>query len=142
LTTCGASANGIRRDEKAVKASASLDNSKTILLLETKGGRNAINDETQKENIAKYYHHTRDRLVTPADIIVFIKTYYFENIKLGEEIENIAIHRDEEYFTITINLKIDSYFKKSGKSELLIETLLNKIKLKSSGVIPFRINIA
>jgi hypothetical protein len=141
LTTCGASANGIRRDEKAVKTSVSLNNSKTVLLLDTKGGRDSIKDESQKEDIAQYYHHTQDRLVTPADIIVFIKTFYFENVTLRDEIENISIKRKDDYVAITVHLKTDSYLKKGDKSDILAETLQNKITLRASGILPFQVKI-
>jgi hypothetical protein len=142
LTTCGASGNGIRRDEKALKTSVSLDNSKTVLLLETKGGRNAIKDETQKEDIAKYYSQTKDRLVTPADIIVFIRTFYYDEKKLGNEIENIDIKSNKEIISIFIRLKNDSYLKKIEKTEILEEALQNEITLRSSGILPFQVEIS
>ena len=141
LTTGGASANGIRKDEKAIKAPVSLDNNKTVLLLETKGGRDAIKEESQKEDIAKYYHHTHDRLVTPADITLFIRTFYFEDKKLDNEIENIYIQREDEHITVTVNLKDNSDLKISDKIAILSETLQNKISLKSSGVLPFHVKI-
>jgi hypothetical protein len=141
LTTNGASANGIRKGEKAAKTPVSLNNSETVLLFATQGGKDAVKDEMQKEDIANYYNHTHDRLVTPADIMVFIKTFYFENVKLIDEIENISIEREDEHITITVNLKINSNLKQTEKCELLAETLQNRIFLRSSGVLPFRVNI-
>jgi hypothetical protein len=141
LTTAGASANGIRKDEKATRTPISLNNSKTVLLLETKGGSDAVKDEAQKEDIAKYYHHTKDRLVTPADIIIFIKTFHFENVKLKDEIENISIQREDEHITVTVHLKVNSSLKGSNQCEILSSTLQNKISLRSSGVLPFRVKI-
>ncbi|MDR2971511.1 MAG: hypothetical protein LBU83_06245, partial [Bacteroidales bacterium] len=141
LTTGGASGNGIRRDEKVLKASVSLNNSKTVLLLETKGGRDSVKEESQKEDISQYYNHTQDRLVTPADIIVFIKTFYFENVALKDEIENITIKREADLIAITVHLKIDSFLNKGDKSELLAKILENKISLRSSGVLPFVVEI-
>jgi len=141
LTTGGTSANGIRKDEKAIKAPVSLDNNKTVLLLETKGGKDAIKEENQKEDIAKYYHHTKDRLVTPADITIFIKTFYFENVRLEDEIENVYIQREDDHITVTVNLKENSDLKTSDKTAILSETLQNKISLRSSGILPFRVQI-
>lgn len=141
LTTSGATANGIRKDEKATKTPVSLDNNKTILLLETKGGNNGISDETQKEDIAKYYFQTKDRLVTPTDIKTFIKTFYYEDGKLGDEIENIIIMREHEYVDIIIYLNKDSVLKNTDKIPALITLLQNKISLKSSGVLPFKVRV-
>jgi hypothetical protein len=141
LTTVGGSANGIKKDEKATKAPASLNISKTVLLLETKGGRDAVKEESQKEDIAKYYHHTQDRLVTPADIILFIKTFNFENVKLSDEIENISINREDEHIAVNINLKMNSDLRRTGKCGILSAMLQNHISLRSSGILPFRVKI-
>ena len=142
LTTTGASANGIKKEEKATKTPIYLDNNKTILLLDTKGGRNTIQDEAQKEDIAKYYFQTKDRLVTHSDITIFIKTFYYEDAKLDNEIENMSIIRENEYIGITINLKNDSPLKNHDKLESLAKTLQTKITLKSSGILPFRVSFS
>ena len=139
LTTGGASGNGIKKDEKAVKTSASLNNSKTVLL--SQGGKDAVKDESLKEDIAKYYHHTQDRLVTPADLMVFIKTFYFENIRLSDEIENMAINREEDHIVITVNLKNSSKLKQSNKNEILAKILQKQISVRSSGVLPFEVTV-
>jgi hypothetical protein len=141
LTTSGAAANGIRKEEKAIKAPVSLNAGKTALLLETKGGRDVITEETQKEDIAKYYHHTKDRLVTPADIIVFVKTFYFENVKLNNEIENISVCRENEHIAVTIHLKSNSDLSTPDKREILSALLQNQIMLRSSGILPFHVRI-
>ena len=141
LTTSGAAANGIRVGEKTTKTQLFLDLGKTILRLETKGGSNSISDETQKENIAKYYFQTQDRLVTPADIKSFIKTFYYEGTLFGDEIENIMIQRENEYVQINIPLKNDSALKNSDKATSLSNILQTKIALKSSGVLPFKVQI-
>ena len=109
--------------------------------LETKGGSNGISDETQKENITKYYFQTQDRLVTPADIKSFIKTFYYEGALFGDEIENITIQREKEYVQINIPLKNDSALKNSDKATSLSNILQTKITLKSSGVLPFKVQI-
>jgi hypothetical protein len=141
LTTNGASSNGIRKNEKALKTPVALENSKTVLLLETKGGRDVVKNEAQKDDIAKYYHHTKDRLVTPVDIAMFIKTFYFENVRLGDEIENISIQHDDNHITVTVNLKDNSELKASDKREILSEMLQNKISLRTSGILPFHVKI-
>jgi hypothetical protein len=142
LTTAGASANGIKKGEKATKIPTALDNNKTSLLFETKGGSDGIKDEAQKENISKYYFQTKDRLVTPADIIIFIKTFYYgENQSLGNDIENIHIERESDKMLIVIHLKNDSILKNTDKVPILEKMLQNKITLKSSGILPFRVSI-
>jgi len=142
LTTAGASANGIKKGEKATKIPITLDNNKTTLLLETKGGCDSVKDEAQKDNIAKYYFQTKDRLVTSADIIIFIKTFYYgDNQNLGDEIEDIHIEREKEQMTIIIRLKNDSDLKKTDKLPMLAKMLQNKITLKSTGILPFQVTI-
>ena len=143
LTTSGTAANGIKKDDKAAKAPNYLDKNKTALLIETKGGRNSITDETQKENIAKYYFQTKDRLVTQEDIRTFIKTFYYNgNSNLGNDIENITIERQSEHIAINIKLNSDSPLKNTDKPASLAETLQNKIMLKSTGIMPFHVTIS
>jgi len=141
LITQGASANGIFKDGKAVKTPLVVEVSNTFMLFETKGGRDSIQNETQKEDIAKYYFHTKDRLVTPADIIAFIKTYYYGERKLNDEIENISISPMEDSIHIIINLINNSYLRKIEKTEVVEDELQNKITLRSSGVLPFIVRI-
>jgi len=141
LVTSGALANGVFRDAKAVKTPLALDMNKTFMLFETKGGKDAVQNETQKEDIAKYYFQTKDRLVTPADFITFIKTYYFSNKKLGDEVINISIEPMNEFIYININLRNDSFIKKTEKTEILEEELENKINLRSSGILPFKVQV-
>jgi len=93
LTTSGDWANGIKKEEKA-KTSPAFD---VQLLIDTQGGRNAIIDESQKEDIAKYYFQTKDKLITIADIRAFC---YKE---LGSEtVEKITIEKSNNSLTITI----------------------------------------
>jgi len=140
LITSGEFANGIKKSEKATKAPIYLDKGRTVLLLDTKGGKNSIKDESQKENIAKYYFQTRDRLITPADIRTFIKTFYFENSQLDEYIENITIKRESECIDIAINLKEKNDIQLKDK-DILATTLQSKIMLRSSGILPFQVKI-
>ena len=142
LITSGTSANGIRKDEKALKTPNYLDRNKTIFLLESKGGKNSVKNETQKENIAKYYFQTKDRLITPVDIRTFIKTFYYgENNKLDDEIETIFIKRESTHMEITIRLKNDSPLKNTEKAQSLAEILQTKITLRSTGILPFRVAV-
>jgi len=142
LITQGAIANGIYKEGKAVKVPLSLDMDKTVMLFETKGGRDSIQNETQKEDIAKYFFQTKDRLVTPADIITFVKTFYYGERKLNDEIENISVHPTAENIYVTIKLKNDSYLKKIDKTEMVEEELQSKITLRSSGILPFIVRIS
>ena len=142
LTTTGTAANGIRKEEKPVKAPSYLDKNKTALLIESKGGRNGIKDEKQKENIAKYYFQTKDRLITQEDIRSFIRTFcYDNNSKLNDDIETITIERQRDQIAITINLNSDSPLKNTDKATALAETLQTKITLRSTGIMPFHVTI-
>jgi len=142
LTTCGAAGNEIKPFSKPVKTPLVCDTNKTSLLMETKGGRNGMKDDVQKEAIAKYYFQTKDRLVTPADITVFIKSFYFKEGILGNEIENIVMDKKTDFIQISIELKNDSYLRELENLDSLAETLQNKITLKSSGILPFVVNIS
>jgi hypothetical protein len=142
LTTSGAAANGIKKNEKTIGTPNFLDQNKTVLLLNTTGGKDSVKDQAQKENIANYYLQTKDRLVTPADIRAFIRTFYYdEGKRLGDEIENIIIQRKSEHLSITIKLKDDSVLKQANKAFSLSKLLQSKLRLKSTGILPFRILI-
>jgi hypothetical protein len=142
LVTSGAAGNGIKEYTKPTKSPVIIDNAKTSLLVEAKGGRNSIKDEAVKEEIAKYYFQTKDRWVTPADITLFIKTFYHNDDILGKEIENISIDRQATSIQISIILKSDSYLRESGDIQSLEKTLQNKITLRSSGILPFIVKIS
>jgi len=142
LATSGAAANGIKEYSKPLKSPVVIDNAKTSLIMDTKGGRNSIKDESQKEVIAKYYFQTKDRLVTPADISLFIKSFYFNEELLGNEIENITMNREKEEIRISVVLKSDSYLHESENIASLATLLQNKISLRSSGILPVRVNIS
>jgi len=141
LTTSGASI--IRKGEKASKAPLDLDRDKTVFLMDAKGGRNSIQDQTQKENIAKYYFQTKDRLVTPADITCFVRSFYYnEDSKLGDDIENLSVEKKDEQIVITINLIDDSALKNMDEAKKSLGKLLqSKINLKSTGIMNFQVEI-
>jgi hypothetical protein len=140
LTTLGAAANGIKNNVKASSIPHFLDPGKTALLLDTKGGKNSVTDPAQKVTIAKYYFQTKDRIVTVADIQAFIKTFYFDEGKcLGDEIENITIQRANGSISIATKLKNDSALRSSDKLPSLKKMLQSKIRLKSTGIVPFEV---
>jgi hypothetical protein len=117
LTTSGEWANGIKKEEKA-KTSSIFD---AQLLIDTQGGRNAVTDELQKEDIAKYYFQTKDKLVTIADIRAFC---YKE---LGSEnIEKINIEKCSNLLKLKItpkgNYKIEDRKLQILKRKLALHT--------------------
>jgi len=142
ITTCGAAGNEIKPYSKPVKAPVVCDTNKTSLLMETKGGRNSVKDKIQKEAIAKYYFQTKDRLVTPSDITVFINSFCFNEGILGNEIENISVNRKNDSIQISIKLKEDSVLHELENIGSLAETLQNKITMRSSGILPFKVIIS
>jgi hypothetical protein len=142
LVTAGKAANGIKEYSKPTKSPMVVDNANTSLIIESKGGRNSVKDEAHKEDIAKYYFQTKDRLVTPADITIFIKTFYFNEDMLGKEIENITINPERERVKISILLKSDSYLREAENIEFIAAVLKNKISLRASGILPFEVKIS
>lgn len=96
LTTSGELANGIKKEEKA-KTSPIFD---AKLLLDTQDGKNAIIDEAQKEDIAKYYFQSKDKLVTIADI----RAFCYKELE-QKNIEKINIEKIDNSLIITIILK-------------------------------------
>lgn len=91
LTTSGDKANEIKKDVK-VKTSPLFD---AELLMDTQGGRNAITDESQKEDIAKYYFQTKDKLVTIADVRAFcykeLESKNIEKINIEKQCNTLII---------------------------------------------------
>ncbi|MCL2417501.1 MAG: type VI secretion system baseplate subunit TssF [Bacteroidales bacterium] len=128
LTTSGEAVNGIKKGEVATKTGSSLNRQKTRLLCETKGGRNSISDEVEKENIAKYYFLTNDRLITAADIRAFCHK------ELGDCVNTINLRKENDCVVIEIKLKEDS-------SPRIDETTLQrKIELRSTGAVLYRVS--
>ena len=142
LTTFGELGNGVKTEEKVTKTPIFIDRKKTSLLLETKGGKNGIIDESQKDDITKYYFQTKDRLITPADIKIFIRTFYYKNFILNDEVENIIIKPEDGYIAVSIKLHENSLLKETtGELLSLSEILQNKILLKSTGIMPYKVYI-
>jgi len=151
LVTSGATANEIKEGEKVKPANDLLDKNNTFLRLNKKSGRNSVQDEAQKENIAKYYFQTKDRLVTPADIKAFIRAFYNEEEgkekKLDEDIEGIGIVPNHEIgdIVISINLRKDSLLKSkehSDKRQSLEKILQQRIAFKSTNIMSFSVIIS
>ena len=123
LTTFGSNANNISEtteDKIKINEVSFLDKKKTKLLFPTQGGQDSIND-SQKEDIAKYYFLTKDRLVTVADIRAFCYKEFniyknpddnksdLKNIK----IENIDIEKiDKKTNTRNINITLNEELNK------------------------------
>jgi hypothetical protein len=129
LCTSGESANGIKKDEKATKSIPGLDKDHTILLQETKGGKGEIKSENQKEEIAKYYSLTGDKLVTITDI----KSFCYK--ELEGQIRKIHIKKEQNNLVVEIELneKID----KMIVSEAVLQ---KKIELRSIITIPVTVH--
>lgn len=136
LCTAGAEANGIQKDEKVVTAPPSIDKVGTRLLLETKGGHNVLNDNEKKDEIAKYYFLTKDRLVTIADIRAFC---YKE---LGSKIEKLNIDKINGSLEVNIILNEDERLLTSYNEKIETAILLErKIKLHSANMIPIYVKL-
>jgi len=132
LITSGEAANGIKKGEAATKVSSPLNKQKTKLLCDTTGGRNSITNELQKEDIAKYYIQTKDRIVTLADIRAFCYKEIGSN-----KIEKIDIEKQRNTLNITVKLN------KSGKNEgqNMEAVLQKKLELHTNNNMEFRVII-
>ena len=120
LATSGETANGIKKGEATTKVGSLLNKQKTKLVCDTIGGRNSIKDEAQKENIAKYYLLTGDRLVTKADIRAFCR----------KELGDCIVDFRRENGCIVIEIKLKEHNPKIDEI-----TLQKKIELRSTGVV-------
>ncbi|MDR1553538.1 MAG: hypothetical protein LBS69_08780 [Prevotellaceae bacterium] len=135
LITSGELANGIKKGDNASKTNSPLDSKKTVLLCDTAGGKNSITDELQKENIAKYYFLTKDKLVTLADIRAFC---YKETGP--QNVERIDIHKESGRLIITIKLKEESPIAEDiEKMELQTVILSKKLAWHSHDSMEFKI---
>ena len=125
LTTSGELANGIKKEEKA-KTISILD---AKLLIDTQGGKNAITDEAQKEDIAKYYFQTKDKLVTVADI----RAFCYKELE-SKNIEKINIEKSDNSLIIIIipkeNYKIEDKKLQILKRKLSLHTNNYNFKLE------------
>jgi len=121
LTTSGELANGIKKEEKTKNPSSLLD---TKLLIDTQGGRNAIIDEAQKEDIAKYYFQTKDKLVTIADI----RAFCYKELE-SKNVEKINIEKSDNSLIINIILKENH---KIEDKRLKIQMLQRKLSLRTN----------
>ena len=132
LTTSGETANGIKKGEVATKVNSPLNKQKTKLLYDTSGGKNSITNELQKEDIAKFYIQTKDRIVTLADIRAFCYKEIGSN-----KIEKINI--EKHCNTLEINIKLN----KSGKNESqnLESILQKKLELHTNNNMKFQVII-
>ena len=132
LTTSGASANGIKKGEKATKTPNYIDRNKTILLTETRNGRNSIRDVSQKEAIARYYFLTKDRIITATDI----RTFLYKEIG-SRNVERIEVRKESNCIRIDIQLTADSDVERIYAQK---NTLQLKMELRAFNLLPFEIH--
>ena len=132
LITAGETANGIRKGETATKVTSPLDKQKTKLLCDTMGGRNSITNELQKEDIAKYYLQTKDRVVTLADI----RAFCYKEIG-SDKVEKIDM--DKQGNTLNINILLNKNSKLENSN---IESVLQrKLSLHTNDNVEFHVTI-
>lgn len=130
LSTSGEFGNGIKKDEKALSTPKFLDKMQTKLILDTKGGKNLVENEEEKNRIAKYYFLTKEKIVTQADIISFC---YKE---LGDNIKKIEVNKDYDKIKVDI-LLTDSYeIKSQNDADQISNSLQKKIEVYSTILIP------
>ena len=134
LTTSGVAANGIKKGEKATKVPNYIDRNKTALLTDTRNGRNSIRDDSQKEDIAKYYFLTKDRIITATDI----RTFLYKEIG-SSNVEAIKIRKDKENNCIRIDIQLtaDSDVESIYAQK---ETLQQKMELRAFNLLPYKIH--
>ncbi|MDR2010203.1 MAG: hypothetical protein LBQ22_06955 [Bacteroidales bacterium] len=139
LCTSGELANDIENTQTKKEiyfVPANLDKANTRLLLKTSGGKSAVKTDEEKNDIAKYYFLTKDRLVTLSDL----KNYCYK--ELGNNIKNIDLKRENNQLLISILLDKSCRIK-DDENELKLQAciLRKKIELRSSNIIPIKIEI-
>ena len=134
LTTNCELANNIKEGEKAQATSEFLDKGKTVLLMDTTGGREEEYNEETLNRLARYNLLTKDRLVTVSDL----KAFCYRELK--NKIEDVTVRNTGKKIDIVIKLKDDDASDPSEK--YCYETLLKqKIKVRSLFSLPIVVNI-
>ena len=134
LTTNCELANNIKEGEKATAASEFLDKGKTVLLMDTTGGREEEYNEETLNRLARYNLLTKDRLVTCSDL----KAFCYRELK--DKIEEVTVQNTGKKIDIHIVIKEENA---SGSQEkFFYETLMKqKIKVRSLFSLPIVVNI-
>ena len=134
LTTNCELANNIKEGEKAGSASEFLDKDKTVLLMDTTGGKEEEYNEETLNRLARYNLLTKDRLITCSDLKAFC---YRE---LNGKIVDVSVKNTGKKIDITIKFQDESAFDPQEKffHEILLK---QKIKVRSLFSLPIVVNI-
>ena len=134
LTTNCELANNIKEGEKAQAASEFLDKGKTVLLMDTAGGKEVEYNEETLNRLARYNLLSKDKLVTVSDL----KAFCYRELKY--KIEDVSVQNTGKKIDIQIRLKDDDAADPSEK--YFCETLLKqKIKVRSLFSLPVTVMI-
>ena len=134
LTTNCELANGIYKGEKPASTSEFLDKDKTVLLLDTGGGRNEERNEASLNHLARYNLLTKDRLVTASDL----KALCYRELK--DKIRNVTIKNTGEQINVSITLK-DNFFPEQKEKSYYEFLIQQKIIARSLLCLPVQITI-
>ena len=135
LTTNCVLANNIKEGEKATVASEFLDKARTVLLMDTSGGREEEYNEETLNRLARYNLLTKDRLITCSDL----KAFCYRELK--NKIEDITVQNTGKKIDIQIIIK-DEEGTYDPQDKFFHETLLKqKIKARSLFSLPIVVTI-
>ena len=152
LTTDGARVNSFLTRESVLQAAYGFDNNQIALIAPPTPGYDEVDKEKAKDELARYYMTTQDRIVTPSDIKHFCLAELMARYGIGKElIKSISIgHRPQQvyrgcgYEIVVDILLTDNTFIKRNFEILIpqVEILLSKmLQVRSTNIYPIDVNI-
>lgn len=146
LLTDGQQGNGLT-PSSAVKLPPIFDEAGSAIMLTTFGGRDEVTDEETLQQMASYYHLTRDRLITKFDIKQFCYKELRGVYQIPKEmVLDITFQPDicegQQKMVVSIslaqphNLEIPEDFAQRVSTELQ-----QKINLRTTGFCEFEVNV-
>lgn len=146
LLTDGQRGNGLATT-CAVKLPPLFDESGSAILMTTFGGSDEVTDDETLQQMASYYHLTKDRLITKSDIKQFCYKELMNAYQLQKEvIRNIAfnpeINDGHQRMKIDISLDLMPNIEIPDELLQLISTeLQHKINIRTTGFCTYEINL-
>ena len=146
LLTDGQRGNGLV-SSCAVKLPPLFDESKSVIMMTTFGGRDEVTDDETLRQMASYYHLTKERLVTKSDVKQFCYkeltgTYQFPK----DMIRDIDFQRDIREGRLRMHLIItlvpsSNVEVSEDLSQRVAAELQQKIKVRVTGFCDFEVNV-
>lgn len=146
LLTDGQRGNGITPDA-TIKLPPMLDESESVLLSNTFGGRDEMRDSDSLKLTASYYHLSKDRLITKSDIKYFcykelLSLYRIPKTAVQDIFFRQIVHNSRQIMCIEIvlNLDLDQDFNEDMKQYAAL-MLQRKINNRTTGFCEYVVRI-